>query len=108
MIDMDKELFDEESIEKLRYMAAVSGVPVLQIAEAFEKMFSVLSESLKDIESIFRDIGEMADAPDGDIVTLKKQIKYCKNPMEMKMLNKRLNDAYKKKNGRKYERKHFT
>lgn len=101
MIDMDKEIFDKESIEKLRYVAAVSGAPFSQIAEAFEQFFAALSESLKDIESIFKDMAEMADSPDDDIVTLKKQIKYCKNPMEMKMLNKRLNDAYKKNSRRK-------
>lgn len=101
MIDMDKEIFDKETIEKLSYIAEVSCSSFSQIAEAFEQFFSVLSESLKDIESIFKDMAEMADSPDDDIVTLKKQIKYCKNPMEMKMLNKSLNDAYKKKNGRK-------
>lgn len=103
MIDMDKEIFDKESIEKLSYVAAVSGAPFSQIAEAFEQMFSALSESLKDIESIFKDMAEIADVSD-DIVTLKKQIKYCKNPMEMKMLNKRLNDTYKKNNKRKGKR----
>lgn len=52
---------------------------------------------MKTLEQVFRDIEEMTDISD-DIVTLKKQIKYCKNPMEIKALNKRLNDAYKKKN----------
>ena len=59
-----------------------------------------LCESMKIIEEIFkdfRDVEEMVESPD-DIVALKKQIKYCKNPMEIKALNKRLNDAYKKKN----------
>ena len=53
----------------------------------------ILEEIFKD----FKDVEEMVE-PQDDIVSLKKQIKYCKNPMEMKMLNKRLNDAYKKKN----------
>ena len=32
-----------------------------------------------------------------DISSLKKQIKYCKNPMQKKQLEKKLNEAYKKK-----------
>lgn len=100
MIDMDKGIFDEKAIEELRYIAAVSGTSVFRIREAFERACAVASEAVKSIESIFKDIEEMVDTPD-DIATLKKQIKYCKNPMEMKMLNKRLNDAYKKSKRRK-------
>lgn len=95
MIDMDK-----ETMENLQQIAAVSVSSISQIVEAFERLCVAASESVKSIESIFKDIEEMADTPD-DIVTLKKQIKYCKNPMEMKMLNKRLNDAYKKSKRRK-------
>ena len=32
-----------------------------------------------------------------DISSLKKQIKYCKNPMQKKQLEKKLNEAYKKR-----------
>lgn len=99
-IDMDKEIFDKESIEELCYIAAVSGSSISQIREAIEQLGAAVSEAAKQIGSIFRDIEEMADTPD-DVVALKKQIKYCKNPMEMKMLNKRLNEAYKKSKRRK-------
>lgn len=109
MIDMDKETFgfDEETIENLQYIAAVSGLSFSQIAEALERscaaLSEALSESVKSIASVFGDIEEMVDVPDvpDDIATLKKQIKYCKNSMEMKMLNKRLNEAYKKNNRRR-------
>lgn len=91
---------DDKTIEDLRYIAAVSGSSFSQIAEAFEQLCSIGLESAKSIGDIFRDIEEMVDTPD-DIITLKKQIKYCKNPMEIKALNKRLNDAYKKKSKNK-------
>lgn len=100
MINVDKDVFDEKAMERLRCIAAVSGSSISQLSEAIERFFNSLSESMKSIEEIFNDIEEMVDTPD-DIVTLKKQIKYCKNPMEMKMLNKRLNDAYKKNSRRK-------
>lgn len=95
MIDVDK-----ETMENLQNIAAVSASSISQIIEAFERLCAAASESVKSIESIFKDIEEMVDTPD-DIATLKKQIKYCKNPMEMKMPNKRLNDAYKKNSRRK-------
>lgn len=95
-INFDDALSDE-TIESIKYVAAVSGSPISQILEALECLFNSLYEDMKRLEEIFRDIEEMVDIPD-DIPTIKKQIKYCKNPMEMKMLNKRLNDAYKKKN----------
>lgn len=96
MINFDDALNDE-TIESIKYIAAVSGSSISQISEALELFFNSLSESMKSIEDAFKDIEEIVEPPD-DIPTIKKQIKYCKNPMEMKMLNKRLNDAYKKKN----------
>ena len=109
---MDKELFDKELdkelIEDFCYIAAVSGSSISQIMEAFEQLCAIMSESVEPIVSVFKTIEEMVEDPPDDIATLKKQIKYCKNPMEMKMLNKRLNDAYKKSKGRKNGRKHFA
>lgn len=97
MIDFDDAL-DDKTIESIKYISAASASSVSQITEAFEKLCTTLSESLKHIESAFKELEEVvADMPD-DIPALKKQIKYCKNPMEVKALNKRLNDAYKKKN----------
>lgn len=91
---------DDERIESIKYVGAVSGLSILQLSEAIEQLSNSLCESMKILEEIFKDfkdVEEMVEYPD-DIVSLKKQIKYCKNPMEMKMLNKRLNNAYKKKN----------
>lgn len=91
---------DDERIESIKYVGAVSGLSILQLSEAIEQLSNSLCESMKIIEEIFKDfkdVEEMVEPPD-DIPALKKQIKYCKNPMEIKALNKRLNDAYKKKN----------
>ena len=95
---LDEEIFDKETIENLQYIAAVSGETISRWVEAFEQLCKSFSKSLENIEELFKSIEEVvADVPD-DIPALKKQIKYCKNPMEIKMLNKRLNEAYKKKN----------
>ena len=92
---------DDERIESIKYIGAVSGLSLLQLSEAIERLSNSLCESMKILEEIFKDFKdaeEMVEPPNDDVVALKKQIKYCKNPMEIKMLNKRLNDAYKKKN----------
>lgn len=99
MINFNNTL-DDETIESINRIAALSASSVSQISEALEaleRLSNSLSESMKTLEEVFRNIEEMTDISD-DIVTLKKQIKYCKNPMEIKVLNKRLNDAYKRKN----------
>lgn len=91
------DMLDDKTIESINNIAVLSGENISKISEAFERLSNSLSESMKSLESIFKDIEEMVEPPD-DVVALKKQIKYCKNPMEIKALNKRLNDAYKKKN----------
>lgn len=97
MINFDNNTLDDKTIEAINRIASLSGESVSQISKALEQLCNSLSESMKTIEGVFKDIEEMTDISD-NIVTLKRQIKYCKNPMEIKALNKRLNDAYKKKN----------
>ena len=51
-------------------------------------------------EFTYKIIEKLADQLDksfylSDIPALKKRIKHCKNPMEKKLLNRKLNDAYK-------------
>lgn len=91
------DMLDDKTIESINNIAVLSGESISKISEALELLSNSLCESMKNLEEIFKDIEEMVEPPD-DVVALKKQIKYCKNPMEIKALNKRLNDAYKKKN----------
>ena len=49
-------------------------------------------------EDLLSSLEVIASNPDdfsSDIPSLKKRIKYCKNPMERKSLERQLNDAYK-------------
>lgn len=94
----DGEIFDKETIENLQYIAAVSGETISRWMEAIEQLCDTMSESMKRIEEIFKGMEEIANNSPDDISAIKRQIKYCKNPMELKALNKRLNEAYKKKN----------
>ena len=93
------DMLDDKTIESINNIAVLSGESIFKISEALERLSNSLCESMKSLEEIFKDIEEIIDVEyQDDIATLKKQIKYCKNPMEIKALNKRLNDAYKKKN----------
>ena len=49
-------------------------------------------------EKSLQELSELATDPDdfsSDIPSLKKRIKYCKNPLERKSLERQLNAAYK-------------
>ena len=60
------------------------------------EMINMLSEF--NTENSLQELSELATNPDdfsSDIPSLKKRIKYCKNPLERKSLERQLNAAYK-------------
>ena len=60
------------------------------------EMINLLSEF--NTENSLQELSELATDPDdfsSDIPSLKKRIKYCKNPLERKSLERQLNAAYK-------------
>lgn len=55
-------------------------------------------ENVKDLSNSLQELSALAINPDdfsSDIPSLKKRIKYCKNPLERKSLERQLNVAYK-------------
>ena len=48
-----------------------------------------------NVVDLLEDLALVTDPPKQDISTLKKRIKYCKNPMEKKKLEQELNTLYK-------------
>lgn len=60
------------------------------------EMINMLSEF--NTENSLQELSELVTNPDdfsSDIPSLKKRIKYCKNPLERKNLERQLNAAYK-------------
>ena len=56
-------------------------------------------DSKVSLEDSLQELSDLATNPDdfsSDIPSLKKRIKYCKNPLERKSLERQLNAAYKK------------
>lgn len=56
--------------------------------------FEDLLKSAKEFD-LLDDLALVPEPPKQDISTLKKRIKYCKNPMEKKKLEQELNALYK-------------
>lgn len=56
-----------------------------------------LEDLLKTVKEsdLLEDLAVVSEPPKQDISTLKKRIKYCKNPMEKKKLEQELNALYK-------------
>lgn len=56
--------------------------------------FEDLLKTAKEFD-LLEDLVVVSEPPKQDIPTLKKRIKYCKNPMEKKKLEQELNALYK-------------
>ncbi|MBM6685503.1 hypothetical protein H9X90_05740 [Faecalicatena contorta] len=52
-------------------------------------------DSLSELVNQFTELSSVSDDFSSDIPSLKKRIKYCKNPLERKSLERQLNAAYK-------------
>ncbi|WP_346991375.1 hypothetical protein [Agathobacter rectalis] len=57
-------------------------------------LFEDLLKTAKEFD-LLDDLALVPEPPKQDISTLKKRIKYCKNPMEKKKLEQELNALYK-------------
>ena len=82
------------SEELIRQLTSVSQI-IQQ--ESKNKIYNGL-ECLYSSSQSLQELSDSATDPDdfsSDIPSLKKRIKYCKNPLERKSLEKQLNVAYK-------------
>ena len=79
-------------------LASVTGVSEKRIRDELRNLCDTLSKANEQIEEIIK---PLLENPPEDIPRLKKQIKHCKNPLEEKALQKRLNAALKKAKGKR-------
>lgn len=87
-----------ESGELDKTFAEIANV-TYDYTKRVKEAFRSLALSLQEAGEAIGDLAEIAKEPEipDDIPALKKQIKHCKNPMELKRLNRRLNAALKQK-----------
>lgn len=94
--------YDKECLEKLRKVKE-SNKCEYGLKQEFTYIdeslspFDILKEKLKELE----ELAEELEPKEYGINALKKRIKYCKNPLEKKELNRQLNNLYKKKKYKK-------
>ena len=99
--------FSQEELEEaIRLYAEITGLNAERIGNALKNLCDIMNESIERVTNTLNGISKDFEkiAPQlsvEDIPYLKKQIKHCKNPLEEKALQKRLNAALKKAKGKK-------
>ena len=86
------------SEELSRQLIIVSQILQQQIKIEIYNELERLCDKKHSLHESLQELSELATDPDdfsSDIPSLKKRIKYCKNPLERKSLERQLNAAYK-------------
>lgn len=96
----------EELEEAIRLYVEITEKNAERINNEFENLCDTIAESVERVANVLngisKDFEKLApQVPVEDIPYLKKQIKHCKNPLEEKALQKRLNAALKKAKGKR-------
>lgn len=92
---------EEESFHAIKNMADMLGMSV----EEYENQLIYFNDGSAfptcELLEKMSDLYNNDLLPQPDILSLKKRIKYCKNPMEKKKLQQELNALYKEQKRRK-------
>lgn len=92
----------EELEEAIRLYVEITEKNAERINNAFKNLFDTMAESMERVANTLKGISkDLEKVPVEDIPYLRKQIKHCKNPLEEKALQKRLNAALKKAKGKR-------
>lgn len=87
--------------EELNIQDEVNSLSVSDIDNMFKQICvdsSDITDKLNKLKYLVEDVGQDVKT---NISSLKKRIKYCKNPMEKKKLQQELNALYKEQKRRK-------
>lgn len=93
--------YDEEKLQAMKNIAGVFGMSINEFANhliCFDDGTAFPTGKLLEQMS---ELCNEDSLPQPDISSLKKRIKYCKNPMEKKKLQQELNALYKEHKRRK-------
>lgn len=86
------------SEELSRHLIIASQILQQQSKIEIYNELECLCDKEQSLHDSLQELSDLATNPDdfsSDIPSLKKRIKYCKNPLERKRLERQLNDAYK-------------
>lgn len=89
----------ELQINELKNNSAISDEFKAELDDIVSSLYLYQLMTIQEpLENIYNGINI-----EPSIDQLKRQIKHCKNPMELKQLNRQLNEAYKDKKRKKAE-----
>ena len=86
---------EEESFQAIKNMADALGMSIEEYANKLIYFNDGTAFPTCELLEKMSDLFNQESPSQPDISSLKKRIKYCKNPMEKKMLQQELNDLYK-------------
>ena len=91
----------EESLQAMKNMADALGMSIEEYANKLIYFNDGTAFPTCELLEKMSDLLNQESHSQPDISSLKKRIKYCKNPMEKKMLQQELNALYKEQKRRK-------
>lgn len=100
---MNEEEMDEQTKEALKQVARAYNKNLEDVVCICQKVTEQLAKTLNDVAEKLSDLFESLPDLPRPPAEIKKEIKYEKNPMRLKQLNRELNESYKtyRKKGRK-------
>ena len=101
MRKVEEDYIQSKIREELNMQDEVNSLSISDIDNMFQRICvesSDIADKLNELKYLVEDVGQDVKT---DISSLKKRIKYCKNPMEKKKLQQELNVLYKEQKRRK-------
>ena len=101
MRKLEEDYIESKIKEELNMQDEVNSLSASDVDNMFREFCiesSDIVDKLNELKYLVEDVGQDVKT---DISSLKKRIKYCKNPMEKKQLQQELNALYKDQKRRK-------
>ena len=91
MTNVEREIEEYQTQIVMRDISTDEYYATASIGEILQKLTDMTKTAVVEFEKL------KLEPKEESISSLKKQIKNCKNPMKLKELNQKLNEAYKKR-----------
>lgn len=95
MTNVEREIEEYRTQIVMRDISTDEHYATASISEILQKLTDMTKTAVVEFEKL------KLEPKEESISSLKKQIKNCKNPMQLKELNQKLNAAYKKRKRKK-------
>lgn len=102
--DYHSEAFREISRRMKEFLESSVNKAIAEVVEldkAMEDLSNVTSLSHEKMTDLQETLENLSSYEPESIEDIKKRIKYCKNPLELKQLNQKLNTLYKEQKRRR-------